>query len=59
MVPMVTPRVHGRSGGNGTGIPFHFHSDSWLELVAGRKSWWIFPPGANVPFNELEPHAPW
>ena len=35
-------------GGASTGIPFHFHPASWLELVRGRKRWWVAPPGAGL-----------
>ena len=37
-------------GSKGTGIPLHFHTDSWLEVVAGSKQWWVYPPGTPVPF---------
>eukprot|EP00944_MAST-04C_sp_MAST-4C-sp1_P013540 g13540.t1 len=32
-------------GGNAGGIDFHFHGDTWLALVHGVKSWYIYPPG--------------
>ena len=35
-------------GPDGTGIPFHYHAESWLELVAGEKRWWLVPPEPAV-----------
>ena len=35
-------------GGASTGIPFHFHPAAWLELITGRKRWWVAPAGAKV-----------
>ena len=35
-------------GGASTGIPFHFHPAAWLELIRGRKRWWVAPAGAKV-----------
>ena len=32
-------------GGNAGGINFHYHGDTWLALVHGIKSWYIYPPG--------------
>ncbi len=32
-------------GGNGGGIDYHFHGDTWLALLFGVKSWYIYPPG--------------
>eukprot|EP01052_Picozoa_sp_SAG31_P002082 SAG31_NODE_70_length_28117_cov_100.521843_15_plen_234_part_00 len=26
-------------GDNGTGIPFHYHTESWLEVLHGEKRW--------------------
>jgi hypothetical protein len=46
-------------GANDTGIPFHFHADSWLELLRGTKEWWVFAPGSGVPFSPLEGQSSW
>lgn len=35
-------------GGASTGIPFHYHPAAWLELIKGRKRWWVAPAGAKV-----------
>ena len=35
-------------GGASTGIPFHFHPAAWLELIKGRKRWWVAPAGSKV-----------
>lgn len=34
-------------GGVGTGVGFHAHSENWLAQVAGRKAWFVAPPGPN------------
>jgi hypothetical protein len=34
-------------GGVGTGVGFHAHSENWLGQVAGRKAWFVAPPGPN------------
>ena len=38
-------------GGASTGIPFHYHPAAWLELIKGRKRWWVAPAGAKVQMN--------
>ena len=32
-------------GGDGTGLGFHTHVDSWLGLMAGAKRWLLYEPG--------------
>ena len=32
-------------GGDGTGLGFHTHADTWLGLAAGAKRWLLFEPG--------------
>lgn len=32
-----------------TGLPFHSHGKTWLSLVHGAKSWYLYPPGFDVP----------
>lgn len=32
-------------GGNGTGVPFHFHADTLAALYQGHKRWFIQAPG--------------
>ena len=32
-------------GMEGHGITFHWHVESWLELLAGTKHWWVAPQG--------------
>ena len=34
-------------GTSGTGIHFHFHLDAWLELLAGYKRWFLYPPSVG------------
>ena len=46
-------------GTNGTGTPFHFHTEAWIELIRGSKTWWLFPPDSAVAFNHMESHAAW
>ena len=46
-------------GANGTGIPFHYHTEAWLELLHGRKWWFLYPPSASVPFRSLSSHSDW
>ena len=46
-------------GPKGTGIPLHFHTDSWLEVVAGSKQWWVYPPGTPVPFCSSLSQSTW
>lgn len=50
-------------GGAGTGIPFHTHGDSWLELIAGRKRWSLYSmAAAGTPqggYSKTRSHASW
>ena len=32
-------------GGSGAGIDYHTHGDTFLALLFGRKTWFIYPPG--------------
>jgi hypothetical protein len=32
-------------GGDGAGLGFHTHADTWLGLAAGEKRWLLFEPG--------------
>jgi hypothetical protein len=38
-------------GGDGTGLGFHTHADTWLGLAAGEKRWLLFEPG-EFPAND-------
>jgi oxalate decarboxylase/phosphoglucose isomerase-like protein (cupin superfamily) len=39
-------------GPSGTGLPFHFHSETWNVVAHGRKRWAVFgPSGQNISFN--------
>jgi hypothetical protein len=33
-------------GGDRSGLPFHKHAKTWQMLFAGRKVWYLLPPGA-------------
>jgi hypothetical protein len=33
------------------GLPFHTHGRTWLSVVHGAKSWYLFPPGYGIPHN--------
>lgn len=33
-------------GGPGSGLPLHEHGKTWQGLHAGRKAWYLIPPGA-------------
>ena len=53
-------------GRSGSGLPFHSHGQSWLELLQGHKLWLLHPPGPLpevsqpwVPESEQLPLADW
>lgn len=35
-------------GGKSSGITFHIHHDSTLELLSGRKTWAVYPPNTKI-----------
>ena len=35
-------------GDTGSGSPMHFHQDAMNFLLAGRKRWWLRPPGKSA-----------
>eukprot|EP00392_Amoebophrya_sp_AT5.2_P004474 g4482.t1 len=35
-------------GGTGSGIPLHRHGGALLEVTAGRKRWFVAPPGGQL-----------
>ena len=41
-------------GGKGMGLPFHRHSEAWLELIAGRKAWTLAAPGVPLNHNPFD-----
>eukprot|EP00037_Helgoeca_nana_P021417 m.216163 g.216163 ORF g.216163 m.216163 type:complete len:571 (+) comp25637_c0_seq1:176-1888(+) len=34
-------------GGNGTGVPFHYHAETMMVLHDGMKRWFTFPPATR------------
>ena len=43
-------------GGDGLGLGFHTHADSWLGLFAGIKRWLLFEPGSFPTGEKLFPN---
>ncbi|GBG27343.1 Bifunctional lysine-specific demethylase and histidyl-hydroxylase NO66 [Hondaea fermentalgiana] len=37
--------------GAGTGVPFHFHGPGFLQMIHGRKRWFLYPPGSSPDFH--------
>lgn len=33
------------------GLPMHSHGKTWLAVVFGAKSWYVYPPGFGVPHH--------
>lgn len=48
-------------GGDGQGIPFHFHADAYNLLLHGRKRWAIYGPHQMTPtgYSSTESFANW
>ena len=43
-------------GGDGSGLGFHTHADTWLGLAAGAKRWLLFEPGSIPADDPLFPN---
>ena len=43
-------------GGDGTGLGFHTHADTWLGLAAGAKRWLLFEPGRFPAHDPMFPN---
>jgi hypothetical protein len=37
------------AGPENTGVPWHFHGAGFLEVLLGRKRWFLNPPDAPLP----------
>ena len=48
-------------GGEAGGLPFHSHTDSWLELLAGSKRWWTAQHGntTSLAYDITLPQQAW
>lgn len=31
------------------GLPFHSHGKTWISIINGAKSWYLYPPGFDIP----------
>lgn len=47
-------------GGNGSGVGFHMHKDSFNEVLQGTKRWWLYPNTTYAPGYLFTPgHKQW
>jgi Cupin-like domain len=45
--------------GSGVGLPFHWHSDVFAEVLHGERRWFLHPPHDSPPFNPRTTSAQW
>mmetsp|Transcript_16626 Transcript_16626/g.32203 ORF Transcript_16626/g.32203 Transcript_16626/m.32203 type:complete len:318 (+) Transcript_16626:94-1047(+) len=45
--------------GSGTGVPFHFHGPGFLQMLHGRKRWFLYPPQTTPKFHPNETTLTW
>ena len=52
------PMVFSLSG-SGRGVGWHFHEQAWLELLHGKKRWWVASPNETLVFDKTLPVQAW
>ena len=44
-------------GRDGSGLPFHWHTQVWADLLMGHKKWHLYGPG-HLPAQGYHPSEP-
>jgi hypothetical protein len=41
-----------------SGVPMHYHDETWAEVLQGKKRWFLYPPTLNFAGKAVKPPSP-